>query len=367
LIVISRWLTGPDRRLTRFGEVATFKEGLYQLGSRTYAWLVPNGSWGETNLGIIVFQGKSVLIDTCWDVKFTQEVLHAVRDILQPSPVELVINTHSDGDHFWGNQLFKDRRIIATHACIDQVHHTGPGALEGLKKGGRWLQAVPLWGLHKFGRYMYNMFLPYDFSTVTLTPPNYAISGEHVVTLNGLDVVIIEVEPGHTAGDAIVWVPDQKVIYAGDLVFVGSTPVAWSGPIENVVQGLKKLLSLEVEFIVPGHGPLARKEDLQHLMAYWEYIHEELHRRFQKGMPPWEAAKDILLGSDFQTMPFASWDSPERLVTNAFTLYRHWGVKVRRLPGKLGQMDLLRKQAQVAFALPFATPKRMRGVKGEGS
>lgn len=359
--MISQWLIGPDRYLTRFGEAAAFKEGLYQLGSLTYAWMVPNGSWGETNIGIITCRGKSILIDTCWDLNFTQEVLQAARDILEPSPVELVINTHSDGDHCWGNQLFADKQIIATRACIDHIHHTSPGTLQGLKKGGRWLAGVPLWGLHHFGHYMYNMFLPYDFSSVNLTPPNYPVSGEHAMTVNGIDIVITEVGPGHTAGDAIVHVPDQKVVYTGDLVFVGSTPVMWSGPIENMVRGLTQLLSMEVDFIVPGHGPMAHKEDLRILMAYWDYIHEELHRRFQKDMPPFEAAWDILSGPGFQSTPFVNWDSPERLVTSAFTLYRNWGARVGRLPGKLGQMDQFRKQAQAAFALPHASPKRMRG------
>jgi cyclase len=60
------WLLGPPRNHTRFGEVARFREGLYRLTEGTYAWMVPNGSWGETNLGLIDCGSTSVLIDTCW-------------------------------------------------------------------------------------------------------------------------------------------------------------------------------------------------------------------------------------------------------------------------------------------------------------
>ena len=77
-------------------------------------------------------------------------------------------------------------------------------------------------------------------------------------------------------------------------------------------------------------------------------------------MPPLEAARDVVFSLGFRTSAFAGWDSPERIVTNAHTLYRHWGSSLRSLPGKLGVMNLLRQQAGLAFALPEATPRVMR-------
>jgi hypothetical protein len=77
-------------------------------------------------------------------------------------------------------------------------------------------------------------------------------------------------------------------------------------------------------------------------------------------MTPYEAARDIVLSAAFKNTPFASWDSPERLVTNAYTLYRQWGASLPSLPGKLGVLNLMRQQANLAFQLPDATPKIMR-------
>ena len=116
------WLTGPGRSVTRFGETANFREGLYRLTPRTYAWMVPNGSWGETNFGLIDCGGKSVVIDTGWDLRCAREFLDGAAELVARSPVESVINTHADGDHCWGNQLFETVPIIATHACIDRRH-----------------------------------------------------------------------------------------------------------------------------------------------------------------------------------------------------------------------------------------------------
>src|SRR5260221_12518787 len=93
------WLGGPDRATTRFGEPAKYREGLYRLTERTYAWMVPNGAWGEANFGLIDCGGKSVVIDTGWDLKYTREFLRGASEVLPHSPVPSVINTPWAGAH----------------------------------------------------------------------------------------------------------------------------------------------------------------------------------------------------------------------------------------------------------------------------
>ncbi len=355
---MTNWLTGPDRAVTRFGEVPAFKEGLYRVGPSSYAWMTPNGSWGESNLGLIDCNGKSVLIDTCWDLQHTREVLQTAQSILVKSPVQFVINTHSDGDHCWGNQLFKDKEIIATHACIRQMHHVNPHPIRALKYFSKALRHIPFMRMDRFGHYIKSMFAPYDFTGITLVVPNHGFSGVHEFSVNGVEIVVMEVGPGHTEGDAIVFIPSQQLAYAGDLLFAGVTPVMWSGPVENIVRGLEKLRSLRAKTIVPGHGFLATDQMVQSMINYWHFIHEKLHQRFQQGMTPLEAAKSVLFSTAFQETEFAKWDSPERMVSNAHTLYRQGGAD---LPGPLGTTALMHKQASVAFELPEATPGCMHG------
>ncbi|MGB3620730.1 MAG: MBL fold metallo-hydrolase [Ketobacter sp.] len=357
----AQWLAGPNRNITRFGEVPVYKEGLYRVGTRSYAWMVPNGTWGETNIGLIDCDGKSILIDTCWDLKFTRELLETADPVLRKSPVEIVINTHSDGDHCWGNQLFKDKEIIATHACIEQMHHLKPASMTALKSGGRLLRHLPLMKLDSFGHYMRTMFSPYDFSDVSITDPNKGFSGKHELTVNGVDIVVMEVGPGHTDGDAIVYVPDEGLVYAGDILFIGGTPVMWSGPVENLVKALEILRSLNAKTIVPGHGPMASDQQVQSVINYWHFAHEHLHRCYQRDMTPTEAARDVLFSKAFQESEFAGWNCPERLVTNAYSMYRNWGANLLNLPGPLGVMDQMRNQASVAFNMPQAEPRCMHG------
>lgn len=352
----AQWINGPSPAvpaLTRFGEPARFREGLYRVGRGSYAWMVPNGSWGETNIGLIDCNGQSVLVDTCWDFKWTRKMLSFADAIVARSPIAYVINTHSDGDHCWGNQLFADKVIIASDACIRQMRMTRPRSLHALKLASRVLRRFPLAGLDQFGHYLARMFEPYDFTGLHITLPNEGFSGQKVINVKGVDIVITEVGPGHSDGDAIVFVSGERVIYAGDILFVGATPVMWSGPVERLVAALKLLLTLEADVIVPGHGPLATRSDVQSAIDYWDFLQAALHRRYSIGMPPVDAARDVVFSPEFRSSAFAAWDSPERIVSNACTLYRHWGVTLRRPPGKLRMLNVLRQQANLAFDISF--------------
>lgn len=355
----ARWLNGPDRNVTRFGETARFREGLYRLTARTYAWMVPNGAWGETNFGLIDCGGKSVVIDTGWDLHCAREFLGGATEILARSPVHSVINTHADGDHCWGNQLFGDVSIIASHACIGHMHHIEPRTMRLLGKAAQVMKRLPIAGIDILGHYASAMVAPYDFSGIRLVPPNQGFSGERTITVNGIEICLLEVGPAHTPGDAMVHVPSEKVLYAGDIVFTGCTPVVWAGPVARIVAALRKVLELEADFIVAGHGPLATHADVELQIAYWEHIQNELHRRRTQGMSAVDAASDLLLSAEFQATPFATWDSPERLLRNAQALYEEWGERPSLLPDKLARLNTLRQQGRLAMKLPEATPRLM--------
>jgi glyoxylase-like metal-dependent hydrolase (beta-lactamase superfamily II) len=306
-----------------------------------------------------VLRFAALLFLSFWDLKRTREMLAAAAPVVSGAPVELLINTHSDGDHCWGNQLFAGRAIVATDACIRQIHHLQPRALQALKRLSRTLRPIPAAGLDRLGRYVSRMLEPYDFSGVRITAPTEGFCGEKALRVRGVEIVALEVGPGHTDGDALVYVPRDRVVYAGDLLFVGSTPVMWSGPCETWIAGLRRLLALEAEVIVPGHGPLATRAEVQQVIDYWEYVQEALHRCRAAGMGPLEAARSVVLSADFQARPFARWDSPERLATSAHTLYRAWGAAPRGRPGALGMLELMRRQASLAFELPEASPREM--------
>lgn len=349
--------SGVER--TRFNETPNYTEGLYELNKQLYAWMVPNGSWGEANAGLIVGDGASLLVDTLWDVKYTRAMLDAMGALTAVSPIQTVVNTHADGDHFWGNQLLPNAEIITSQASYDEMLTVRPQSMLLLGRVGKLLRTLRLFGMDKVGHWFQNMGKPYDFAEVIHTPATRRFAGEVTLDVGGREVQLIEVGPAHTHGDLMVYVPDAKTLFSADILFIESTPVMWAGPLENWLAALDKILSMDVETIVPGHGPITNKDGVRQVQAYWEYASAQLRRRFDAGMSAQAAAQDVVLDAAYAQQPFANWNSPERMMTNAHTMFRHWqGDTTSSTVPQL--LNILRKQALLAHQLPHAQPAVMR-------
>lgn len=343
---------------TRFGEEPLFKEGLYDVGNNIYAWMVPNGSWGETNAGLIVGDKQSLLVDTLWDRKFTEEMLSAMRPYTKENPIKFVVNTHSDGDHCWGNECVADAEIIATEACAKACHHLTPKALVKIREKAKFLKKIPLKKIRGIGHYVDQMQVPYDFDTVNFVPPNSTFTGKRMVDLGNRKVELMEVGPAHTPGDCLVYIPNAKTLFCGDILFVECTPVIWTGPISNWIKVLDQILALDLDVIIPGHGPITNKQGVQQLKDYWLFVEEQADNYYKQGIKYWKAAEKILKSSEFKNSAFANWDSPERLSTNIFIAYHHKNGSAPAPTPKESRKAFI-KQAALAVKLPNSRPSVM--------
>lgn len=343
----AKLISATGRRATRMGAAPTFQEGLYEIATDTYAWMVPNGDWGETNLGIVQCGDTSVLIDTCWDLAHTQEALCHASAVLDCAPISTLINTHSDGDHCWGNQLFAHLPIVATEGSLKQFHQHPPYQLRALQLASSLFRKIPFANVDVLGSYMGDMLRPYRFAGVVPTPPNQTFAGTKDLQVGNTRLRLHQVGPAHTDGDCWVYLPERSVVFCGDILFVGVTPVAWAGPIENLIGALQSLLALEARVLVPGHGPLADAQDIQQQIEYWRWVQHSLTPLAKAGWEPQQATAHCLRSKDFASSPFAKWLSPERLYTSACTLYRELGIDVNEFSGALGVLNHFRKQAVV--------------------
>ena len=131
---------------------------------------------------------------------------------------------------------------------------------------------------------------------------------------------LIEVGPAHTKGDVIVHVPDDGVVYTGDILFVGGHPVVWEGPVSNWIAACRRVEAMDVHTVVPGHGPLATKADVARMREYLEYLAREARSCFDAGLDVATAARAISLAD------YAAWGEAERIVVNVDTLYREFGA-----------------------------------------
>jgi cyclase len=344
---------------TLFGKPARFEGGLHEVAPGVFAWLQPNGEWGESNAGLVVGDGEALLVDTLWDPRLTRRMLDAI-DSTVGVPIRVLVNTHSDGDHVWGNQLLEGIPMVATDAAIEIIEEEPPAALQRFKSlaprlrqvgalplpmiGTLGLPLLPRLRLRELGSYIEAMLAPYDFSDVRLTPPTRGFSGGLVGDAGGREVRLFEVGPAHTPGDLIAHVPDAGVVFAADVLFIGVVPVMWAGPTSNWIAALERILALEPSVIVPGHGPLCSDAEVRALRDYLTWVDAASVTRLSAGLSVPETARELVAGDDYRQTPWGDWDSPERIVITIATIDRHRRGKT----GPVGARERALLFAQVA-------------------
>ncbi len=284
----------------------TYERGMRQLGSGTHAFLQPDGGWGWNNSGLIVGEDQCLLVDTFFDLERTRELLDAVSRV-SDRPIRTLVNTHHNGDHTWGNQLVEGAAIVGHVNCRDQLLASAPPDFMSA------LLLSP--GDEGAVGYLKRAFGSFRFEGITVTPPTLTFEHELTAFVGGREVRLLYFGPGHTLGDIVVWVPDERVLYTGDLLFLGSTPLVWEGSIGNWIAAVDSMLALEPETVVPGHGPVCGPEGLREMQGYFRHVMTEGARLRDEGLPPLEAAQRLDIG------PYESWTDPERLALNLMRLY----------------------------------------------
>jgi cyclase len=290
-----------------------YTKGLRDIGNGCYAYLQPDGSWGWSNAGLVVDGGESLLVDTLFDLKLTREMLDAMRraEPHAASRIGTLVNTHSNGDHCFGNELVSGAEIIASRACEEEMlRDGGAGRLAEMKRNAAQMGGT--------GEYFSRIFAPFDFEGINVAMPTRTFVGEMECRVGGKNVRLLQVGPAHTAGDVLAYVPSDHVIFTGDILFINGHPIIWAGPVGNWIKACQLMLELDVETVVPGHGPITDKTGVAALKGYLEYIASEARKRYDAGMSIREAAEDISLAD------FASWSDAERIVINVASLYREF-------------------------------------------
>jgi cyclase len=283
---------------------------VHEAGEGCWAYVQRDGSWGWSNAGLVVGDGGSLLVDTLFDLNLTAEMLDAFVERTAAAPIDVVVNTHANGDHCYGNQLVADAEIIATAAAAEEMGEVPPALLAGLNEAPG-----------DVGELFRNFFGEFDFSGITLTPPTRTFEGRLTLDVAGREVELIEVGPAHTKGDSLVHVPDAKTIFTGDILFIGGTPIVWAGPLGNWVAACDLMLGMDVDVVVPGHGPLTDKAGIVAVRDYLAFVDAEATARHDAGLDAFAAAKEIAALVDAGE-DFSSWGEAGRIAVNVETVYR---------------------------------------------
>jgi len=271
---------------------------LVEVADGVYAWLQPDGTWWLNNAGAVTGADGTFVVDTCATEARTRRFLEAVDAATGGAPVRFAVNTHEHGDHTYGNSLLPDgvaligHEVMREHLLEDTLIDGCPPAWDPLPEWGAVTRRVP---------------------TIVTRTDLTVHSGSRRIDL---------IHPGHaahTGGDLVAWLPGERVLFTGDLLFVGLTPLVFAGSVEGAMRSLEWIAGFGAEVVVPGHGPIANASDLPTVLAdherYYRFVLDLAASGRSQGLSPLEAAGAADLGT------FAAWADPERIVLNLHRAY----------------------------------------------
>ena len=234
------------------GQSAFAQNGLTKIADNVYSYVdvkgaTPQNSFGA-NAGIIIGKDGIVVIDTLISAKEAQRFINDIRKI-SDKPIKYVVNTHFHLDHTFGNSEFeKLGAIIILHVNDDQnLRKNGEAALKGSKE----------FGLSES-----------DMEGTVIAYPALTFNDRMGLDLGDRKVELVYAGNSHANGSIIVYLPDKKIMFAGDILFTGYHPFIAEGEITSWLKALDYIVTMDTATIIPGHGPVSNKKDVSDMKNY---------------------------------------------------------------------------------------------------
>jgi len=252
------------------GDLKPKKITFQKLSQNCYAFTTE----GDPNTGVIVGDDGVMVIDAQATPLMAREVIRRIRGVTS-KPIKYVVLTHYHAVRVLGASAFKAQHIIASQATLELIRERGAQDMKS-----------------EIGRFP-RLFRGAE-TIPGLTWPTLAFSGELTLMMGKLEVRIQHAGAGHTAGDTIVWVPSQKVLFSGDLVEYEAGVYTGDAHLETWPSTLEKLRSLKAKALVPGRGPaLTTPAACDRAIAYTQDFIRGLYEAAREGVGAGKSLKEV--------------------------------------------------------------------------
>jgi cyclase len=266
---------------------------LEQLADGIFVAIIKDGQGAWGNAGIIDLGDEVLIVDTFLTPNAAMELRRVAEEITGKN-IKYVVNTHAHLDHTLGNQVFADTKIIATDQTLQQLQ-TGMNftAVEvastsiirhieilanNIKAERNPIAARSrLWEVREFQK------LLEAIPEINLTLPNVTYETDYVIKGTKRKVEIYTYGGGHSKSDAFLYLPEEKIIFAGDLVFVQNHPSIHTQTPDQWISILNKMKQFEVKQIVVGHGPVGNQESIDTMISYLNHLKTLVEDGIQQG------------------------------------------------------------------------------------
>lgn len=262
---------------------------LVEVADGVYGYIQLPGGWCVSNAGVIAGPDGALVIDTLATESRAKRLSVAV-DALRPGPARTLVNTHHHGDHNFGNHMFGPSALVIGHELArTEMAATG-------------LALTMLWpGL--------------EWGDVRVTLPSVTFTDRLTVHIGQRRAELIHVGPAHTTNDVVVWLPDDEVLFTGDVVLSQATPFTLMGSVRGSLAAVEALSQLGARTVVCGHGPVTGPEVFEQTLAYLRWIERLAAQGAAHGRTPLELAREADLGEFDELL------DPERIVGNLHRAY----------------------------------------------
>jgi len=302
-----------------------YGKGLREVASGVFAYLQPDGGYGYSNAGLITGSRSALLVDTLIDLPRTREMLTAMRAVIPAAGISSVVNTHAHPDHTAGNELLSGAEIITSATTLAEM--------EQLDRGANPIRAImESWQRHgDAGAYLHEvMGRRFAVHQGRQVMPSRVFEDQLTVDVGGREARLVRVGPAHTQGDVVVYLPAERVLFTGDVVFSRVHPLVTAGMADAWIAACERLLEWDIQVLVPGHGPVTDSSALLALAGYLRYLREESRERFNDGMDYTTAAASLDLGG------YLGWADEERIVMTVAGFYESFGASKFAMADVLG-------------------------------
>jgi len=288
------------------------KTGLVKLSKHCYAYIASGPTTAEghgVNSGFVVGDDGVLVVDSRFTPALSRQLLKAIRSVTD-RPIEFLVDTSYLPDHTWGNATFKKAgaKIIARRETAESIARYSPVYKEYYKQ---------------FNSDAYELIKDVD-----IVLPDSFLDDEMKLDLGGVTVVLRYPGPACTAGDCIVSVPRERVVYAGEILSNGYHPnLGDSGAdYDNWVEVLGELSKSGAKRFVPGRGHVCGKKTITANVNYIRTLVEACKESIAAGKPIDDAKHTILMPE------YADYLQSNLLPFNIQAVYRKSALGIVRPP-----------------------------------
>ncbi len=267
--------------------------GLQEIAKGVFAYVHDEARWDKCNSGFIVGEDGVMVIDAMMVESMVRPYLEVIRKVTS-KPVRYVVNTHHHVDHSFGNQFYDNPEIISHSRCREAMLNVDIAAYQ--KQRPEYSE---------------------DWPKIQLTPATVTYEGKMVVHLGDRIVELLHPGAAHTYGDTLIFLPEERVLFTGDVAFHYLIPMARDGHVSNWIRVARRLINhMDAKTIMPGHGPVGDKTAIIKTLNYLQLLRRTCRSYFRQGAGEEDA--EVAMHVD----EYEDWAEPWRVKINVERMYK---------------------------------------------